>query len=173
VKVLNIEIKARLRDRNKIRNWLLAQHARQVGTDHQVDSYFKVPRGRLKLRLGNIEKSLIYYQRPDQAGPKQSDVLLYPVESGSELLEVLKASLGIKVVVDKIREIYFLENVKFHIDTVKGLGDFVEIEAIDSDGSVGRERLLEQCQYYLNALEIQPSDLVEVSYSDLLMEKEQ
>jgi adenylate cyclase class 2 len=132
-----------------------------------------VPRGRLKLRLGNIEKSLIYYQRPDQAGPKQSDVLLYPVESGSELLEVLKASLGIKVVVDKIREIYFLENVKFHIDTVKGLGDFVEIEAIDSDGSVGRERLLEQCQYYLNALEIQPSDLVEVSYSDLLMEKEQ
>jgi adenylate cyclase class 2 len=173
VKILNIEIKARSADTGKNKSWLVAQQARFVGTDHQIDTYFKVPQGRLKLRLGNIEKSLIYYQRPDQAGPKQSDVLLYPVESGHELLDVLKASLGVKVVVDKIREIYFLDNVKFHIDTVQGLGDFVEIEAIDSDGSIGRERLREQCQYYLNALDIKPSDLVEVSYSDLLMEKEQ
>ena len=32
---------------------------------------------------------------------------------------------------DKKREIYFIHNVKFHIDNVKNLGTFIEIEAID------------------------------------------
>ncbi len=71
-------------------------------------------------------------------------------------------------VVDKSREIYFIDNVKFHIDTVKNLGAFVEIEAIDTDGSISREHLKEQCDYYMQLLQIKPSDLIADSYSDML-----
>lgn len=35
------------------------------------------------------------------------------------------------VVVDKMREIYFIDNVKFYFDKVEGFGIFVEIEVID------------------------------------------
>ena len=75
------------------------------------------------------------------------------------------------VVVDKKREIYFIDNVKFHVDQVEDLGTFVEIEAIDMTGEIGKEKLLEQCEYYLNLFDISKNDLVEYSYSDLLLKK--
>ena len=61
--------------------------------------------------------------------------------------------------------------MKFHIDDVKELGTFVEIEAIDSDGTIGREKLLEQCNEYLKLFGILESDLLADSYSDMLMKK--
>jgi predicted adenylyl cyclase CyaB len=81
--------------------------------------------------------------------------------------------LGVLVVVEKQREIYFLENVKFHIDVVTGLGSFVEVEAIDMDGSHGKEKLLRQCQKFLDLFAIAQQDLVAVSYSDLLLAQRQ
>ena len=72
---------------------------------------------------------------------------------------------------DKKREIYFIDNVKFHIDGVEDLGTFIEIEAIDKDGSIGKEKLLEQCQSFLDLFKIPQEDLISVSYSDLLLRK--
>ncbi len=81
----------------------------------------------------------------------------------------MSKSLGVLVVVDKQREIYFIDNVKFHIDNVKGLGLFVEIEAIDKDGSIGKSKLLQQCEHYMNLFNIERKDLISISYSDLLL----
>ena len=71
--------------------------------------------------------------------------------------------------VDKKREIYFIDNVKFHIDNVENLGTFMEIEAIDSDGSIGKDKLQEQCQFYIDLFGIAPTDLLSNSYSDMLI----
>jgi predicted adenylyl cyclase CyaB len=190
---INVEIKARCLDHDRIRNFLKSHQAEFKGIDHQIDTYFKVNNGRLKLREGNIENNLIYYEREDKQGPKQCDFILFKSSPESSLKSVLINSCGVLVVVDKTREIYFIENVKFHIDTVLGLGTFMEIEAIDSDESIARsarpllvngsaqlleeqperrrEKLLEQCNRYLKALNIPEEDLVSVSYSDLLLEK--
>lgn len=168
---LNVEIKARSSQIKTVRRLLENQVARFVGVDHQVDTYFKVARGRLKLREGNIENALIHYSRSDQAGPKKSEVLLYQSPTTANLKEVLEAALDKLVVVDKMREIYFIDNVKFHLDKVQDLGTFVEIEAIDQDGTIGEERLQEQCNYYLQLFQIPTEDLVSYSYSDLLLGK--
>lgn len=168
---INIEIKARCKDQDKIRNILKSKNADFSGVDHQIDTYFKVENGRLKLRVGNIENHLIYYNRENIKGPKQSDVILFNSDPKSTLKEILVKSIGVLVVVDKKREIYFIENVKFHIDNVKGLGTFVEIEAIDEDGSIGKEKLLKQCEKYLELFEISKENLVSVSYSDLLLKE--
>jgi adenylate cyclase class IV len=166
---LNVEIKARSGRLAQIRAWLHGQQAEHRGTDHQVDTYFQVPTGRLKLRQGEIEQNLIFYQRPDQAGPKPSQVHLYHPEGPAEdLLALLSASLGVWQQVRKTRDIYFIDNVKFHLDEVEGLGTFVEIEAIDIQGDLGADYLRAQCDRYLEWLHIQPQDLVEQSYSDLL-----
>lgn len=168
---LNVEIKARSSQIKTVRRLLENQVARFVGVDHQVDTYFKVAHGRLKLRQGNIENALIHYSRSDQAGPKKSEVLLYQSPTTANLKEVLEAALDKLVVVDKMREIYFIDNVKFHLDKVENLGTFVEIEAIDQDGTVGEEKLQEQCNYYLQLFQIPAADLVPYSYSDLLLGK--
>jgi predicted adenylyl cyclase CyaB len=165
----NIEIKALCSRHDEIRNILLALHADFKGTDHQIDTYFHVPHGRLKLREGNIENNLIHYQREDTEGPKQADITLFRSSPGSPLKDILTKALGILVTMNKQREIYFMDNVKFHIDQVEGLGSFVEIEAIDADGTIWKEKLYEQCRYYLDLFGIQPDELVSGSYSDLLL----
>lgn len=169
---VNIELKARCAEPDRVRAFLRAAGADFKGIDHQIDTYFQVPTGRLKLRQGTIENALIYYQRPNEAGPRRADVSLARTRPDSELAEVLGKALGVLVTVKKQREIYFLDNVKFHIDAVKGLGNFVEIEAIDADGSIGIEELRRQCVLYMKHFEIRPGDLVEASYSDIFMQKE-
>jgi predicted adenylyl cyclase CyaB len=169
---LNIEIKAKCDNQDWIREVLKSHRAEFKGVDHQIDSYFKVNSGRLKLREGNIENSLVHYDREDKEGPKQSNVTFYKSADKTSLKEILTNALGILVVVDKSSEIYFIDNVKFHIDSVKDLGTFVEIEALDAEGSIGKDRLLEQCQYYLDLFKIKQEDLISNSYSDILLNKD-
>lgn len=165
---LNVEIKARGINHDRVRGILKKRDAHFKGTDHQIDTYFKVNFGRLKLREGNIENFLVYYDRENKEGPKESKIILFKNEPDSTLKEILVVSNGILVVVDKLREIYFIENVKFHIDTVKDLGSFVEIEAIDTDGFIGKDKLYAQCVEYMKILGISEADLISCSYSDLM-----
>lgn len=166
----NVEIKARSTNHARLRKYLKEHGADYKGVDHQIDTYFIVPTGRLKLRQGTIENNLIFYKRTDQSGPKQSEIIFTKVVDGTGMNGVLTDALGQLVKVDKSREIYFIDNVKFHIDTVEGLGDFMEIEAIDYDGDIGVEKLREQCNYYMQELAIKERDLLTSSYSDMLLE---
>jgi len=163
------EIKARCSNPKEIASILKNAGAEYKGIDHQVDTYFVTERGRLKLREGNIENTLIHYIRPNQAGPKTSSVTLYRPNDAAALKAVLLQAYDSKVIVDKKRGIYFIDNVKFHIDEVKGLGSFVEIEAIDDSETMDEAVLLEQCKHYIKLLGIKPEDLLETSYSDMLL----
>lgn len=166
---INIEIKARTNKANEIRNYLLNHEAEAYGTDEQTDTYFNVPNGRLKLRQGNIENNLIYYLRKEAGGPKQSDVDLVKVDDSEGLKNILVKSLGVKAVVKKRREIYYIGNVKFHLDTLEGLGSFVEIEASNRFEDIPAEVLTQQCEAYMQEFGIQESDLINKSYSDMVL----
>ncbi len=169
---LNIEIKAICNDTENIRKILHDKGADFKGIDHQIDTYFQVPNGRLKLREGNIEYSLVYYDREDISGPKRSDVVYYHPNKNVPVKELLVKALGKLITVEKKREIYYIENIKFHIDEVEELGSFVEIEAIDETGIISAEQLYRQCTEYLKLFKIKKSDLLKNSYSDMLLEKE-
>ena len=166
---LNIEIKAQTNNPDGIIKILKEHNAVFKGLDHQIDTYFNCKFGRLKLREGNVENHLIHYNRENEAGPKDSIVTLYQPNPNSSLKEVLTNALGILIVVKKAREIYLVDNIKFHIDSVEKLGSFVEIEAIDKAGDIGGERLLEQCKNFMELFEIQDEDLLDCSYSDMLL----
>jgi adenylate cyclase class 2 len=169
---INIEIKAKCFHPEKVEAFLLSNGARFVGLDHQKDTYFNVPAGRLKLRQGNIENTLIFYNRPDQEGPKQSDFSLSKMTDGPATGQLLEKALGIKVVVDKYRKIFYIDNVKFHLDEVPALGSFVEIEAGNlADPSKTINDLKAQCDHYMKAFEVADSDLIHHSYSDMILAK--
>jgi len=167
----NFEFKAKAINLDALEKKLLTLNPRYIGEDHQVDTYFNVAHGRLKLREGNIENSLIYYERADAAGAKQSNILLYQHQPGQSLKDILVKLHGVKVVVDKRRKIYFIDNVKFHFDKVEGLGTFIEVEAIDKDGNIGVDKIKEQCNFYAAFFGIAAADYIAFSYSDLVLEK--
>ena len=168
---LNIEFKATTDNGSALEEKLLSLKPLYIGEDHQKDTYYNVPIGRLKLREGNIENALIWYQREDKAGAKQSDILLYKHAPDDALKKILLKLHGIKIIVDKVRKIYFVENVKFHFDRVEGLGSFLEVEAIDSTGEIGIEKLKQQCDFYIDFFDIKPDNFMKISYSDMMLEK--
>ena len=166
--ILNFEFKARTTELENLEKKFLELDPKFIGEDNQTDTYFNVTRGRLKLREGNIENSLIWYERANTAGAKQSEVLLYQHQPDKTLKEILIKLHGIKVIVEKRRRIYFIDNVKFHFDTIAELGTFIEVEAIDKDGSLGIEKLKEQADKYAEFFKIEPEDFIALSYSDML-----
>lgn len=155
---LNVEIKAHCRDPEAARAALGRVGAVLKGVDRQADTYFGCAEGRLKLRQGHIENSLIHYVREDRAGPKASHVTLAEVTAGAEVRAVLAQALGVRAVVRKVRDIWYLGEVKLHVDEVEGLGSFVEIEAGD----------LAECERLMKELGVTPADLLERSYGDMV-----
>ncbi len=136
----------------------------------QVDTYFTVPTGRLKLREfsdGAGDAELIFYSRPDREGPCLSRYAIAPVRDASALKAALGAAPGIKVVVKKTRAVYLLEATRIHLDEVEGLGEFIEFEVVLAEGSPesdGEAVALELVREFA----VDESDLLGESYCDLM-----
>lgn len=166
---LNVEIKARVDDLAPIRTWLDVHEATRVGTDTQRDTYLDVPNGRLKVREGTIEQGLIFYKRPDQAGPKPSQVeRVDPGEALDGVKTVLQAALSVDVVVEKTRTIYWVDHVKVHLDDVARLGTFVELEAVAPTPNATESELRADCEHLMDQLGLTVEQLVDTSYSDMV-----
>ena len=162
-----VELKARYEDFGKARALLAG--AEQMTTVRQVDTYFSLGERRLKLRsvAGAKEGQLIYYERPDVGGVKESRVLLASVPDAQAVREILSQVLPVKAEVRKTREIYRFQGVQVHLDSVRGLGKFIEFEKVlagESDREAGRKQLESLRTYF----QIPDEDLMASSYSDLL-----
>ncbi len=177
MKHFNYEFKARLKNEKHIRAVLKKVRAYFVGTDQQVDTYFRVPVGRLKVREGRIENALIFYERRNAPGARRARIELAPQPRRNPAKAVLAAALGVLTVVDKLREIYFVGNAKIHLDRVRGLGKFVEVEAIkklrvDSGQLTVRDkRICKQAQKFQKLFGIDDAEIIPESHSDLILQK--
>lgn len=164
----NMEIKARVTDLEK-----MAERASRVAeegpwTIEQDDTFFGCKDGRLKLRdFGNGNGELIFYRRPDQAGPGQSEYRITPTEDPDGLRAVLAEALGITGRVRKQRVLYLAGRTRIHLDRVEGLGDFLELEVVLADGERSATGEAE-ARYLMECLHIADEDLVEVAYVDLM-----
>lgn len=164
----NIEIKATFPDREKGIALAKSLGASDEGSLHQVDTYFNVQRGRLKLReINDIESQLIYYERPDEDGPKTSAYEIVSVPDPVALKAVLDQSIGIWKVVEKHRLLFLYDEVRIHLDRVIGLGDFLEFEGV-LNGESSTDATRAKVEYLATAFALSPADLLSGSYSDLI-----
>jgi adenylate cyclase class 2 len=132
----NVELKARDPNPQYSLAVCLDLGAKDRGWLQQLDTYFCVPRGRLKLREQGAGAELIYYERADEATERESHYRIVPVEDPDGLKDALGPALGILVAVEKSRRLLLWRNVRIHLDEVPGLGSFIELEAVaelDSD----------------------------------------
>jgi adenylate cyclase class IV len=168
----NIEIKARSIDPESQERMAARLAAGPALLVEQEDTFFHVPRGRLKLRdFGDGTGELIEYDRPDSFGPKQSTYFRSPTNNPHSLKAVLAAALGVRAVVKKRRMVFLAEQSRIHLDEVEGLGWFIELEVVlrpeqdDEEGRLIAERLMSE-------LGIEPSALIGRAYVDLMAEEE-
>ena len=165
----NVELKARVRDLARLRQTAERVATEYLGWQHQIDTYFRCPRGRLKLReIEGQQAQLVGYMRPDATGSKVSDYRLTAVIDAASLKQTLAAALDVLVVVDKQREIFLYQNVRIHLDRVAGLGTFLEFEAVLS-GEIDQAQGQAQVVFLRGEFSIDPGDLLALSYSDLLL----
>jgi predicted adenylyl cyclase CyaB len=164
----NIEVKARVRDFSSLKARAESLSETPVQTIPQVDTFFLTQRGRLKLReLGPEAAQLIYYERPDQGGPKRSDYDIFETQDPEHLKSVLGRALGVRGVVKKVRHLFRIGQTRLHLDDVEGLGRFMELEVVlmpeqsEAQGRAVAARLLSE-------LGIEETDLLEAAYMDLL-----
>jgi predicted adenylyl cyclase CyaB len=165
----NIELKAR------ITNWDAAcRVARSLATAdlgelHQVDAYFRVPNGRLKLRqFSTPPAELIAYSRLDQPDAKASDYRIVKIADAEGILAMLSTALGVWARVEKRRRVYLHDNVRIHLDDVVGLGRFLEFEAV-IDATHDEARCRETLVRLQRAFALGASDLLIGSYSDMIV----
>ena len=165
-----IELKATLGSLSNARDKINAMGAHKQGTFRQVDTYFNVHTGRLKLREvdGEPTSQLVYYDREDIPDLKESDIIILETDDPESLKAILRRALGIMVIVTKQREIYHHHGTQIHLDRVEDLGTFIEFERPITDLPEDRKNLEE----LMERLTIKPGDLITGSYSDLKTSRE-
>lgn len=164
----NIEIKARVDDFNSL------QHKAEKLSDTpcqvipQEDTFFNCPQGRIKLRESAPDHGqVVYYLRQDVKGPKHSEYKVFETNDPAGLKMILAEAYGVRGVVTKVRYLYMIGQTRIHLDDVKGLGKFMELEVVlrpdqsDAEGQAIAENLMHR-------LGIKEGDLIDTAYMDLM-----
>lgn len=164
----NIEIKARVQDFVGLKALAEMLSDTPVQVIPQEDTFFNIPKGRLKLReLAPDHAQLVWYTRADDSGPKRSDYQIYETGDPAQLKSTLTLALGVRGVVKKVRYLFLAGQTRIHLDDVEGLGHFMELEVVmrpgqsDMEGQVVAEELM-------NKLGITPGDLLNGAYMDMI-----
>ena len=164
----NIEIKARVADLEAVRSRAASLATAPPEILEQTDTFFAVPRGRLKLRrFADGTGELIAYERPDGTGPRESSYVRCAVREPGAIERILARAVGVRGLVEKRRDLFMAGRTRIHLDEVRGLGCFLEIEVVLGDGedAASGER---EARALMAALGIDASDLVPCAYIDLL-----
>lgn len=172
----NVEIKARISSIGELQEKLAGMGIEgPTSRFTQVDTYFDVPDGRLKLREfvddHNAASELIYYRRADDAGAKLSEYEIAEVPDSEATKRLLCAALGVIIVVQKERHLYILSRTRIHLDKVQDLGSFLEIEVVLTEGeSVAAGE--DEAATIIEDLSVDADALVSGSYCDLMIDRQ-
>ena len=161
----NLEIKVKLSSHKKVKTILKRNKIDFKELLIQKDIYYKVDKGMLKLRIENDKQTLIFYDRNEKSRKRWSDYHLLEINN-TDGKNYLKRFLDVLVIVNKKRELYVYNNTRIHLDYVKNLGYFLELETKVIKGLTDAEK---RFNYVLDLLKLQDKKEIRASYKDLLM----
>ncbi|WP_135610528.1 class IV adenylate cyclase [Methanococcoides sp. AM1] len=172
--MIEIEIKVRA-DHGPVMDRILVMGALKVRTEEHLDVYYNAPHRdfaetdeALRLRSVNGGTRMTYKGRKLDSVSKTREEFETPVDG--EAAKDILVSLGFfeSGIVKKTRDIYRYDDITICLDSVEGLGEFVEVELVaDSDIDLHRERLFE----FLESIGIKKEDSIRTSYLEMLMGK--
>jgi adenylate cyclase class IV len=163
----NVEIKARIESVEALALRVARLADGEAVTIYQDDTFFTCAAARLKLRdFGDGHGELIYYERADRAGPKESFYLRSRTSDPGALRESLSRAYGVAGRVNKCRTLFLIGRTRVHLDRVQGLGDFIELEVVlghDEPVAAG----VREARALMTQLGIDEARLVTGAYVDL------
>ncbi len=162
----NLELKIKVGSFAKIKKLLKHNHAKFIGTLNQKDIYFKAAgKGLLKLRHENGRYELIRYLRNEGKGKRWSNYNVIKLE-GKQIEKTLCEIGSVETIVEKKRELFYLWDTRIHLDTVKSLGKFIELETlVISTKSDAAERFAR----VIKVLELNTENQIKKSYKNLIL----
>jgi len=168
---LNVEVKARVLELSSLETALRTKTGSAPAILHQEDTFFTVCKGRLKLRCDPSGRGeVIYYLREDGPGPVVSRYFRTPLENASKAKDELMQMFGLKSVVRKRRKLFLIGRTRVHLDEVEGLGEFMELEVVLGDDEP-LDAGVREAEGLMARLQVQPSQLIDRAYIDLLAER--
>lgn len=159
----NLELKIKISNAAKIQKNAEKMKAVYKGTLVQKDIYYKFKKGLLKLRVENGQNYLIKYVR-DEKGKRWSDYEILNI-TGKNVEKYLSQILSVDVVVEKKRKLYLYKDTRIHIDEVKNLGHFLELESVVTSN---KKNAAEEFNEVVKLLELDLSGQIKSSYCKLL-----
>jgi predicted adenylyl cyclase CyaB len=164
----NIEIKAKSSDFRKQKELAAGISDSPPEIIRQEDTFFHVPKGRLKLRiLSDGSGEIIHYERPASKNPRPCKYHIVRIHDPESLKPVLASALGEEGTVRKIRTLYLFGQTRIHLDRVEDLGEFIELEYVlknDADRTRGHREI----EHLMELLKIHNDDLIGRPYIDLM-----
>ena len=163
---LNLELKIKVTSHKQIESALKKNGAEFKGILKQKDVYYKTKSGLLKLRIEGKSFTLIKYLR-DEKGKRWSNYELLDLR-GKNPEKYLESILNIEAVVEKKRKLYLYDNTRVHLDEVKGLGNFLELETLLMAGKSDATR---RFNFVKHVLGIENHKQIRASYRNLILKK--
>jgi len=165
----NLELKISIDNVLEITKKLNSIKAKNFGILRQKDIYYDCATGRLKLReINNKKRQIIFYNRPNLKDLKISDYKIINIKhEHDELLQLLlDNACKEKIIVEKQRNLWIYKNTRIHLDKVKNLGQFLELETVIKKNNIIRAK--NEYKTIFNLLNLNKFKKHSKSYSDLL-----
>lgn len=178
--MIEVEIKAKINDPGSIRSKLEKLGCIHFDNQIQSDTYYNAGEGGRDfartdeaLRIRRIgEISFITYKGPKlhtlSKSRKEIEIEIKDPTGAAEMFTALGFNQVMTVI--KSRDIYRLDQYEISLDTVKGLGDFLEIEtSAELESEVPTK--VDSIFGLLAELDLKQEDTITKSYLELLLEK--
>lgn len=174
--MIEVEVKVRA-DHSKIRYLLLEIGASKIGVEEQSDVYFAAPyRNFAKtdeaLRIRSLGgKAVLTYKGPKLDKVSKTRVELETPVDGATAAKIFQALGFLEAgAVRKKREIFRAGEITVCLDTVEGLGEFMEVE-LDVEDEKDLESSRDQLFEFLSQFGINENDSIRISYLEMVLEK--
>jgi adenylate cyclase class 2 len=177
-----VEVKARLKDRQAVKQKLESLGCVFGEELHQVDEIFTPqtdvfppPMGRPVLRIRNQNSKFLFTLKVNQSSRQDCIEHELEISSREDMLAIIKI-LGFRqdVTVDKKRIKTNYKDAEIVLDDVEGLGEFIEAEKIVNENDPeARKRIQSELMELLGELGVSREDeVIDGKYDIMLLEKQ-
>lgn len=163
---VNLEIKVKLKSHKNVKTILNSIGAEFMGILKQKDIYYKGKSQLLKLRIQGNKNEFIRYNRDESGKTRWSNYDIIDMQ-GKKIPEFLQSILTVETIVEKRRELWYFDDTRIHLDTVKGLGQFLELETLVL--KKGRKDAEKRFNYMVNTLDLDVKGQIRSSYRTLML----
>ena len=164
----NLELKIKVESHDEFIKILSEARAVDKGLLNQKDIYYKINEGLLKLRIQNGEFYLIKYIRDENTLTRWSKYEIMEIKSNNaeDFLETL---FDIEIIVEKERRFFLYKHTRIHLDKVKTLGNFLELETVIHE--ISERQGEEEFAEVVKLLDLNLETQLKTSYRTLLLKQ--